>query len=86
MAARKIRKQLDDSWRDKIKASQIINRLIDHVNSKEGIMDSSQIRAAEILLKKIIPDLSSTDMYVKGRLKLDRKVTRLDGSVVQEDD
>lgn len=86
MAARKVRKNLDSEWRERIQAGNLLNRLMKNAMSEEEIMTTGQIRSAEILLKKVIPDLSATDLYVKGRLKLDRKVTRLDGSVVQEDD
>ncbi len=86
MAARKVRKNLDSEWRERIQAGNLLNRLMKNAMSEEEIMTAGQIRSAEILLKKVIPDLSATDLYVKGRLRLDRKVTRLDGSVVQEDD
>ena len=55
----------DPEWqrkvREKIKTSQIINRLADHIHDKAE-MTSTQIRAAEILLKKALPDLSSVEM------------------------
>lgn len=81
MAARKVRKDLDEAWREKIKTSQIINRLIENTMADEEVMTSGQIRSAEILLKKTIPDLSATDLTVQGRLTLKRKVKRLDGSI-----
>lgn len=60
MAAR-LRKTHQDDVREKIQASQIINRLYGHV---EGTVDMSptQIRAAEILLKKTLPDLAATEL------------------------
>lgn len=60
MAARK-NTRIDQKSRDKIQASQIINRLTKHALSDEEIMTSSQVRASEILLKKILPDLSNID-------------------------
>ncbi len=56
------RKQLwhPDEVRQKIQASQLINRLMDHVNSEKPLMDSSQVTAATKLLNKVLPDLSST--------------------------
>lgn len=45
------------AWREKIKASMLLNRLQDHVEGKVE-MTSTQIRAAEILLKKCLPDLT----------------------------
>lgn len=57
------RKQLwhPDEVRQKIQASQLINRLMDHVNSEKPLMDSSQVTAATKLLNKVLPDLSSVD-------------------------
>jgi hypothetical protein len=48
-----------DETRAKIKATQLINRLQAHVF--DGLkLEMSQIRAIEILLRKCIPDLTST--------------------------
>jgi hypothetical protein len=56
------RKQLfhPDEVRQKIQASQLINRLMKHVNSDKPIMDSSQVTAAVKLLGKVLPDLQAT--------------------------
>lgn len=61
MPARKRRITLDENWRAKIQASQLMNRLAAHV---EGVVDLSptQVRAAEILLKKTVPDLARTEV------------------------
>lgn len=60
MAAR-LRKTHQDDVREKIQASQIINRLSGHV-SGEIEMSPTQVRAAEILLKKTLPDLSGVEI------------------------
>ena len=60
MAAR-LRKGHQDDVREKIQASQIINRLSDHVAGTLE-MSATQLRAAEILLKKTLPDLSSVSL------------------------
>jgi hypothetical protein len=60
MAARKTFTRIDQKTRDKIQCSQLINRLNKHALSDEEIMTASQIRAAEILLKKKLPDLVNT--------------------------
>jgi hypothetical protein len=64
MAARKTKGTKDIPWpqatRDRIKTSMLVNRLADHVlNGQE--MSPTQIRAAEILLKKTLPDLSAVE-------------------------
>jgi hypothetical protein len=64
LAPRYKRKHQDDV-REKIQASQLVNRLTDHVHGR-CTMDSSQVRAADILLKKVCPDLSDMKMDMTG--------------------
>ncbi|MCH9837302.1 hypothetical protein K0U83_16670 [bacterium] len=47
--------------REKIQATQLVNRLQGHVNGKYE-MSTTQIRAAEILLRKSLPDLQAVEM------------------------
>jgi hypothetical protein len=56
------RKQLwhPEEVRQKIQASQLINRLMSHINSDVPIMDSTQVSAATKLLDKVLPNLSAT--------------------------
>lgn len=56
-----IRKKLthDQKTREKIQTSQIINRLVNHIDGTVE-MKSTQIRAAEILLNKTLPNLQAT--------------------------
>ena len=50
----------DEETRLKIQATQLVNRLQDHVFGKVEL-SPTQVRSAEILLKKTIPDLSSSE-------------------------
>ncbi|HEY3473455.1 MAG TPA: hypothetical protein VGK56_02535 [Anaerolineales bacterium] len=61
MAARKLKVRHDEETKAKIQASQLINRLQDHVL---GLVDlkPTQVTAALGLLKKTIPDLSSAEI------------------------
>lgn len=52
--------QHDERTRAKIQTSQIINRLEKLVNG-EIEMSSQQVRAAEILLRKTLPDLQTIE-------------------------
>ena len=68
MAARKIRRELDQEWRKRIQGGVLIKRLCDNAQGKlkDGAgnpteMSPSQVRSAEILLKKVLPDLSAVD-------------------------
>lgn len=60
MAAR-LRKHHQDDVREKIQATQIINRLQDCLNGHVEL-SPVQMRAAEILLKKTLPDLASSEI------------------------
>ena len=60
MAARN-RKGLSEATRKRIQTTMLVKRLEDHVVG-ECELSSTQIRAAEILLKKTLPDLSSVEM------------------------
>jgi hypothetical protein len=60
MAAR-LNKRHQQFVRDKIQASQLVNLLTNHALGKQELTPT-QVRAAEILLKKSVPDLSSVAM------------------------
>lgn len=50
-----------DDVRAKIQASQIINRLMGCING-ECELSATQVNAANILLRKTLPDLSSVEL------------------------
>lgn len=58
MAATKRNAMLIEEAREKIKTTQLINRLQDH-GLGEVEMSATQVRAIEILLKKRVPDLQA---------------------------
>jgi hypothetical protein len=60
MAAR-LNPQHDAKTREKIQTSQLINRLQDHANGAVD-MTPTQVRAAEVLLKKSLPDLTAVQV------------------------
>lgn len=51
----------DERTRAKIQTSQLLNRLFSHANG-EVEMSATQVRAAEVLLKKTLPDLQSVEL------------------------
>lgn len=59
MAARKRKVTLNDDWKDKIRVTHIMNRLLGHVDG-EVEMSTTQIAAAKIILGKLVPDLSAS--------------------------
>jgi hypothetical protein len=61
MAARTVKINHDERTRTKIKTSQLLNRLNDHVFS-EAKVSNTQLKAIEILLRKTLPDLSAVTM------------------------
>lgn len=80
MAARKVRTSLSDEWREKIRTSEIITVLQNHVSGKRKLA-TTQVQAARILLGKVLPDLVSTELTGKGggpiRTHVDGELTRL---------
>lgn len=73
MAAPKLNRAHQQDIRDKIKTIQLINRLQAYAlgqaapNAEEGDdspleLDSSRLKAIEILLRKALPDLSSVEV------------------------
>lgn len=63
MAARIRKIRHDENTRLKIQAAQLINRLESHARG-ECEMSTTQVRAIEILLRKILPDLSDVKMDI----------------------
>ncbi len=64
MAARKRKLELTESWKDNIRASMITNRLYKAATG-EVEMTNQQLKAADIILKKLIPDLARTELTGK---------------------
>lgn len=63
MAARKRSLSLNEEWRTKIQISMLINRLNDHIfNGKR--LEATQLKAIEILLRKVAPDLAQVDSTI----------------------
>ena len=60
MAARTLRPKHSDEVRAKIQASQLINRLYDHVLGKCE-MSPTKFNSAKILLAKAVPDLKAIE-------------------------
>jgi hypothetical protein len=65
MAPRTRKIRHDDETRLKIQVSQLLNRLQKHVLG-EVEMSPTQIQAAQILLKKALPDLQAIDLKGAG--------------------
>lgn len=61
MAARTASPTLTAEWRAKIKTSMLLNRLQDYASGRCE-MTRGQVQAATVLLRKVLPDLSSTDL------------------------
>lgn len=74
---RKLGHDVMQKTRDKIRATAIVKRLQDHVLG-EVEMSATQVRAAEGLLKKILPDLSSVEM----KAEIEAAVTEVRKTVV----
>ena len=56
---------MTELWRSRIEVGTIITKLGKLMNG-EIEMSTQQMKAAEILLRKTLPDLSATDLTTKG--------------------
>lgn len=61
MAARIRKLEIDAEWRKRIQTGVLLKRLEDHVIGKCELT-ATQISAANILLRKSIPDLTATEI------------------------
>jgi len=85
--AKKDRIQIDGNTRKKIKASLIIKKLSDHIHDAEKTpLLNTQVKAAQILLNKILPDLKSMDLTaeVQANLTVIRKVYKLENKSAEQ--
>jgi hypothetical protein len=57
----KNRQELYQAWRDKIRASVLINHLRNHAIGRIK-MSQTQVAAAKILLDRVMPSLQATDL------------------------
>ena len=58
---------MTDAWREKIKTGAILTRMNKHTLNEDGdIMTPSQVKAAEILLRKVLPDLKAIELSGEG--------------------
>ena len=78
MAARTKRISNDANTRAKIQAGLLIKNLSDHVFGKCE-MKPTQIKAAEILLKKVLPDLQATTITADSEGVLGEILKELSG-------
>jgi hypothetical protein len=51
-----------DVARERIKSGQLLKRLQEHALAPDDLMTANQIKAAEILLRKTIPDLKHVEV------------------------
>ena len=67
----KSRIEKQEIWRNSIATTQILKRVNKHVlNELEIPMTSSQLKAADMLLKKTMPDLKSIEAVVDANLNV----------------
>ena len=64
MAARKRQVKLSEEWRERIRSAGILQRL-DKAAMGEIEITATQLKAAEIVLRKTIPDLARTELTGK---------------------
>ena len=66
----KTRKPYPEKGKERIKAALLVNKLQEHVlDGKE--LSATQIRAAEILLRKVVPDQAATHHSGESSVKVE---------------
>ena len=65
MARKKSWQETAETWREKIKVSNIITRLEKHANG-EVEMTPTQVKAAQVLLDRVMPTLSASEITRKN--------------------
>lgn len=61
MAARKNKPLHDDRTKERIRASQLLNRLTQFANG-EIEMSAAQVQAARVVIGKIVPDMKAVEI------------------------
>src|SRR5487761_2371672 len=61
MAARKRKTFLTEEWKSKVNVANLMRRLLDHFEGKVELT-RTQIAAAKIVLAKLVPDLSKSEL------------------------
>lgn len=83
MAARIRTIKVDDRWRAKIQASQLVNRLNEHIKAPidQPVLSKSQIDAIRLLLNKVAPDLKAVEVTGQegGPIQFSVKIIDVDG-------
>lgn len=79
MAARTRRITQNDRTRQKIKVGLLIKKLSDHVLEGKPL-ENSQVRSADILLKKALPDLTAVELSGEGGGPLVVEIVKLANS------
>lgn len=67
--------------RERIAGTKIIDRLVKHVNG-EIDMSPTQVRAASILLNKVLPDMKAIEVDVHAELKIVSAVKLTDAQLM----
>src|SRR5262245_54104953 len=78
----------EESVREKIRTSQLANRLIDHANGEVNL-EPTQVKAIEILLRKTLPDLAATETKLTVETRpapelTNEQLLRIAGEAVKE--
>lgn len=63
MGRRTTKINITEDWKKKIQVTSIMNRLNDHVDGKIDL-SSTQLKAADIILRKMVPDLGRTEVAI----------------------
>ncbi len=74
----------EPTWRCKLKVGRVLNRVQAHA---EGLneMTSTQLKAAELFLRKTVPDLNRTELTGKDGGAIEHKnITKSDADILAQ--
>ena len=67
---------MSDEHRVKIANSNILKYLIDHAEGTRD-MGATQVAAATTLLRKVLPDLTSVDASLSGKVQIEKVIREI---------
>ena len=74
----------EPAWNCKVKSGNLIARILKHANGQIE-MTPSQLKAAELYLRKTVPDLSRTELTGKDGAAIEHKdVSKSDAEIIAQ--
>lgn len=73
----------EPTWRDKNRIGALMSRVLRHANG-ELEMTTTQLKAADIYLRKTVPDLARTEHTGKDGAAMEHVITHTDRDIIAQ--